>query len=124
MSLMPSGEHAAGNERRRKPRSLVSVPMRVQTRGGRLLMQARTIDLSVAGALVHGSAPLRVGQVVTVEVGRGDARNPLTLQAEVVRITTPDARRRQHGVALRFTDVSKLDEAIIESIIASARGGG
>lgn len=122
MSLMPSGEHVPHTERRRKPRSLVSVPLRVSTTGGRLLMQARTIDLSVAGALVHGSAPLRVGQTVSVEVGRGKARNPLTLRAEIVRISTPDVRRKRHGVALRFVEVSELDEAIIESIITSARG--
>ena len=86
-------------------------------------MQARTIDLSVAGALVHGSGPIRVGQTVAVEVGRGDARNPLTLRAEIVRIATPDAHLKRHGVALRFIEVSELDETIIQAIIASARGG-
>ncbi|MEX1365620.1 MAG: hypothetical protein AB1Z98_21005, partial [Nannocystaceae bacterium] len=74
------------------------------------------------GALVHGSAPLRVGQTVAVEVGRGTARNPLTLRAEIVRISTPGARRKWHGVALRFLEVGELDEAIIRSIIQSARG--
>ena len=122
MSLMPSGEHVFSDERRQNPRSLVSVPLRIYAAGRRLLMQARTIDLSVAGALVHGSAPLRVGQTVAVEVERGVARNPLTLQAEVVRIATPNARLKRHGIALRFLGVSPLDEAIIESIIASARG--
>lgn len=88
----------------------------------RVMLRARTVDLSAAGALVHGSGPLHVGQTVAVEVARGQARNPLTLQAEVVRIATPDERRRQHGIALRFVDISSIDEAIIDAIIASARG--
>lgn len=119
---MTSGDHVKRNERRLKPRSLVSIPLTMYSDDRRVLLRARTIDLSPAGALVHGSGPLRVGQAVEVEVARGQARNPLTLQAEVVRIATPDQRRRQHGVALRFVEVSRIDEAIIEGIIASARG--
>jgi len=88
----------------------------------RLVLRARTIDLSASGVLLHGSGPVRVGQTVAVEVERGAARNPLALRAEVVRIATPSGRRRQHGVALRFLDVNALDEAIIDSIIATARG--
>lgn len=122
MSLMMSGEHTITDERRHKPRSLVSVSLRMYATNRRLLMRARTVDLSTSGALVHGSGPLRVGQTVDIEVARGLARNPLTLQAEVVRIATPSEQRKQHGVALRFIDVSAIDEAIIESIIASARG--
>ncbi len=90
-------------------------------RDRRVLLRARTLDLSTAGALVHGSGPFRVGQTVEVEVTRGQSRNPLTLQAEVVRITIPQEHRKQHGVAVRFTEVSDLDETILESIIAAAR---
>lgn len=39
----------------------------------------------------------------------------------MVRISTPDERRKQHGIALRFVDVSEIDETILESIIAAAR---
>lgn len=100
---------------------MVSVPLNMYSRDRRLLIRARTVDLSSTGALVHGAGPIRVGQAVEVEVARGDARNPLTLKAEVVRISTPDEHRKQHGVALRFTEVSALDEAIIDAIIAAAR---
>lgn len=120
MTFMGDGEHGGG-ERRSKPRTLVSVPLAMYGRDRRLLIRARTIDLSCAGALVHGAGPIRVGQAVEVEVPRGDSRNPLTLKAEVVRISTPDQHRKQHGVALRFIDVSEIDEAILESIIAAAR---
>ncbi len=118
---MALGESTNVPERRSKPRSLVSVPLSVYATGHRLLLRARTVDLSSAGALVHGAGPIRVGQSVDVEVPRGKARNPLTLRAEVVRISTPSEHRRQHSVAVRFTNVSELDEAIIESIIAAAQ---
>lgn len=118
---MVARESVQTPERRSKPRSLVSVPMSLFGRGHRLLLRARTVDLSASGAMVHGAGPLRVGQSVSIEVQRGQARNPLTLQAEVVRIATPSERRRQHGVAVRFVEVSELDETIIESIIAAAK---
>lgn len=118
---MIDGEHRSEQERRTRPRTLVSVPVTLYGRDRRPLMRARTIDLSCAGALVHGAGPIRVGQVVEVEVPRGDSRNPLTLKAEVVRISTPDEHRRQHGVALRFVEVSEIDEAILESIIAATQ---
>jgi c-di-GMP-binding flagellar brake protein YcgR len=121
MTVMVDGEQGSGKERRSKPRTLVSVPLTMYGRDRRLLIRARTVDLSCAGALVHGAGPIRVGQAVEVEVPRGDSRNPLTLKAEVVRISTPDQRRRQHGVALRFVEVSAIDEAILASIIAAAR---
>lgn len=121
MTRKVDGEHGSGGERRSKPRTLVSVPLTMYGRNRQLLIRARTVDLSCAGALVHGAGPIRVGQSVEVEVGRGDSRNPLTLKAEVVRISTPDHHRKQHGVALRFVDVSAIDEAILEAIIAAAR---
>ena len=118
---MMDGTYGGGRERRSRPRTLVSVPLTVYARDRRVLIRARTVDLSCAGALLHGAGPIRVGQTVVVEVARGDARNPLTLEAEVVRISTPDEHRKQHGVALRFVDISELDETILQGIIAAAR---
>lgn len=121
MDLMMDGEHESGDERRSKPRTLVSVPLSMYGRDRRLLIRARTVDLSCAGALVHGAGPIRVGQEVEVEVPRGNSRNPLTLKAQVVRISTPDEHRKQHGVALQFIEVSEIDETILKAIIAAAR---
>lgn len=121
MTLMVD-EPTRGAERRSQPRALVSVPLTMYGRDRRLLIRARTVDLSCAGALVHGAGQIRVGQSVDIEVPRGDSRNPLTLKAQVVRISTPTEHRRQHNVALRFIDLSPLDEAILKSIIAAARG--
>lgn len=108
-------------DRRHVPRTIVSVPLRMYAEDDRLLLNGRTVDLSTGGALLHGLCPLQVGQPVRVEVSRGPARNPLKLRAEVVRIAEPDARRRQHGIAVRFTDVSELDATILSSIIARVR---
>ncbi len=121
MTLMANTGHADGPERRSKPRSSVAVPLTFYAGNRRVLLRARTVDMSVSGALVHGSGPVRVGQSVNVEVARGQARNPLTLRGEVVRIATPAEHRRQHGIAIRFVELSALDEALIESIIAAAK---
>lgn len=107
-------------ERRSLPRTHVSVPLSVYAEE-RLVLRARTVDLSAAGALLHGTATIEVGQAVRVEITRGASRNPLSLAAEVVRIATPSKRRRQHGVAVRFVEMSELDAAILRSIIEAAR---
>jgi c-di-GMP-binding flagellar brake protein YcgR len=100
---------------------MVAVPVTMYDRHRRLVLQARTMDLSTTGALLHGSVPLPIGETVHVEMARGEARNPLRLDAEVVRISEPKARRRHHGVAVRFTNISDLDATLIDSIIAQAR---
>jgi hypothetical protein len=100
---------------------MVSVPLRMYADDDRLLLNGRTVDLSTRGALLHGAGQLRVGQPVRIEVSRGASRNPLRLRAEVVRIAEPDAHRRQHGVAVRFTNVSDLDVAVLDTIIRHAR---
>jgi hypothetical protein len=99
------------------------VPFRLYSAAGRrLLLRARTLDLSTAGALLHGTCGARVGEPVSVEVPRGPARNPLRLQAEVVRFADPDVHRRNYGVAVRFVNVSPVDEAVLKTIIADAQG--
>lgn len=81
-------------------------------------LSARTLDVSTTGALLHCGAPLRVGDSVRVEVSRGALRNPLALNAEIVRLAAPTATRRHHGVAVRFTNLSPIDAKVLESIIA------
>lgn len=116
--FMEDGVHAR-EDRRQTLRTLISVPLSV-FEGDRVLLRARTVDLSPAGALLHGSPGVTVGQSVRVEVPRGTSRNPLSLRAEVVRIATPSRRRRRHDVALRFVEMSELDATILRTIIAQA----
>ncbi len=109
-------------ERRDRPRVTVAVPFRLYGRGQKLLLNARTLDLSTAGALLHGSCPAEVGEPVRVEVSRGPARNPLQLDATVVRFCEPDRSRRNHGIAVRFENLSSIDEAVLGNIINDAQG--
>jgi hypothetical protein len=118
---MTETSHIGERERRLAPRTMVSVPLRMYADDDRLLLNARTVDLSTRGALLHGGGSLQPGQQVRVQVSRGPSRNPLELRAEIVRITEPNARRRQHGIAVRFTDINEIDMTILSSIIADAR---
>lgn len=104
-------------------------PRRAVSRAARLLanetfsVPCRTLDLSESGALLHGAAPLAVGQTVHLEVSRGGARNPLVLEAEVVRIETPDNGTRRHVIAIRFSDRDPADRAALLALLATAFPG-
>ncbi len=113
-------------DRRHRPRVTVAVPFRLYDGHGRLLLHARTLDLSTGGALLHGVCKAEVGSPVRVEIGRGPARNPLALGAIVVRLhapipAAPHATQGNHGVAVRFHDLSPLDETLLARIIKDAR---
>jgi hypothetical protein len=63
---------------------------------------------------------LVVGESVSVQFDRGEERNPLTFSAEVIRVNTA-ANSQPPGFAVRFTNTSALDEALIAELIARAR---
>jgi hypothetical protein len=105
-----------GPERRSHRRATVALPSEVFI-DDRLCLRARTLDLSPSGALLHGAAALDVGQQVRLELDRGGVRNPLSLQAEVVRIEVPAPGLRRHGIALRFLHCGAADVAALRSLI-------
>jgi hypothetical protein len=107
------------DERRQHPRRHVSVQARVFAEQ-RLLLSARTLDVSMSGALLHGTARVDLGQTVVVEVSRGGNRNPLVLDAEVVRIETPMPGLRRHVVAVRWLAQHPGDAAAIASLVNNA----
>ena len=84
------------------------------------MLMSRTIDLSTNGAFVRTNRPLPIGAPVTVSFNRGNDRNPLMLDAEVVRSGTADGGR-QRGIAVRFTDLSDLDEMLLSELISRSR---
>jgi len=84
------------------------------------MLMSRTIDLSSHGAFVRTNRPLPMGAPVTVSFNRGSDRNPLMLEAEVVRSGTADGGR-QRGIAVRFTDLSDLDETLLNELIDRTR---
>ncbi len=112
-------------DRRGRPRVTVAVPFRLFG-GSQLLLSARTLDLSTGGALLHGVAKTEIGAEVRVELSRGQARNPLTLRATVVRLhapapASPRATPGNHGIAVRFDELSAIDETVLAGMIRDAR---
>lgn len=104
------------DERRGHRRCAVSFAARVFGEG-RLVLSGRTLDVSLGGALLHGHARLDVGQAVRVEVPRGGSRNPLVMNAQVVRIESPTAQIRRHGLALRWIDDDVAAVAALVSLL-------
>ena len=82
-------------------------------------LRSRTVELSTISAYVQCARPLEVGSVVTVKIDRGRDRNPLALEAEVVRVGTT-AEGRPDGLAVRFLDIGPIEESALEELIASA----
>jgi hypothetical protein len=113
------GMSSSMEDRRVHPRRAVCVPARLLASES-FSLPCRTLDLSESGALLHGAAPLSVGQTVQLEVSRGGARNPLVLEAEVVRIETPESGLRRHVIALRFADRDPADRAALVALLGPA----
>ena len=112
--------HDNGSERRARPRVSVAIEVKLHAPEHHYMLMSRTIDLSTGGAFVRTNRPLPIGAPVTVSFNRGNDRNPLMLDGEVVRSGTADGGR-QRGIAIRFTDLSDLDEMLISELIKRSR---
>ena len=104
------------SERRSRPRTAVAVELKLHAPEHHFILLSRTVDLSTHGAFVRTSRPLPAGAAVRVAFQRGKQRNPLTLEAEVVRSGATDGGRST-GIALQFTDLTELDEALLNELI-------
>jgi Tfp pilus assembly protein PilZ len=107
-------------ERRTRPRIAVAVELKLHAPEHHYMLMSRTVDLSTRGAFVRTNRPLPIGATVTVAFSRGNSRNPLQIDAEVVRSGTTDGGR-QTGIALRFTDLSEMDETMLAELIERSR---
>src|SRR5262245_24941519 len=94
-------------ERRHRPRSHVRIAAELHTPSG--VVNGTTVDMSTEGAFISTPRQPQVGTGVRLSLGRGPARNPLVLQAEVVRIGN-QREGRFAGVGLRFLEMTALDE--------------
>jgi len=110
----------SGAERRQRPRISVAVELKLHAPEQRVMMLSRTVDLSSHGAFVRTNRELPIGAAVNIAFQRGPDRNPLKLEAEVVRSGLADEGRLT-GIAIRFKDLTDLDEALIREIINRAK---
>ena len=117
--MIHSSPRDMDNERRSNERTSVCVELRLHAPSEHFVLLSRTVDLSSAGAFVRSNRPLPVGTEVTLQFDRGLDRNPLTIDAHVVRIGTL-AEGRSRGIAVRFRNTSDLDQALIDDIIRRA----
>lgn len=111
------GDLTEVRERRAFPRVRVHLNSRVRTTEG--AVRGRTLDLSPGGAFFTTPRPLAIGTAVELTIDRGDARNPLVLPAEVVRVGDTDEGRFA-GLGLRFCGLDPLDVALLESLVQPA----
>jgi uncharacterized protein (TIGR02266 family) len=113
-------EQTSPEDRRARPRIAVAIEIKLQAPEHHYTLMSRTIDLSSHGAFVRTNRPLPIGAPVTVSFHRGSDRNPLMLEAEVVRSGTADGGR-QRGIGVRFKDLSELDESLLNELIDKTR---
>lgn len=112
-------ESSHDSERRRCRRSPVAVELKLHAPDLHFVLLSRTVDMSSNGAFVRSSRPLPVGAAVTVQLERGEAKHPLTLEAKVIRIGTSQ-EGRSGGIGLSFANLTHLDEALLDEIIQHA----
>lgn len=110
-----TGETYLGPERRTRPRARVHIDSELRVPTGAALV-VQTLDLSSHGAFVRSARSLPIGSEVRVALHRGAQRNPLVLDAEVVRVGTP-REGRWPGLGLRFTGLTEIDEASLRALI-------
>ena len=103
----------AGNERRRHPRTPLTVDCRIEGLSERT--SARMSDLSLAGCFVDTITPLPVGARITIYATHGDGEVALT--GRVTRLQ----RTRGFGFALEFVDLSDEARDIIQSLVQRSR---
>lgn len=119
-----TGQSYGGPERRTHPRAEVHIDSELRPVGGAATpMVVQTLDLSRHGAFVRSARPLPIGSEVQVALHRGAQRNPLVLDAEIVRIGT-QREGRAPGLGLRFTGLTPIDEASLHALIGPTRRPG
>lgn len=99
------------------PRIQLRIQSQLSTPAGKV--PGHLLDLSATGAYVSTPRALPVGSGVHLSIPRGAARNPLELDAEVVRIGDP-REGRISGLGLRFVGLSPLEVDLLQAMLTSA----
>jgi uncharacterized protein (TIGR02266 family) len=111
------GDLTISPERRAFPRVRVRIESLVTTPDGPV--RGQTLDLSAGGAFVTTPRAVAIGTPVRLSMHRGDARNPLVLDAEVVRVGGT-REGRFAGLGLRFVGLSALEATLLQAMLSSA----
>lgn len=111
------GDLDQAQERRTHPRIRVRIESQLSAPGGKV--RGHLLDLSAGGAYLSTPRLLPIGTGVHLSIPRGAARNPLELDAEVVRIGDP-REGRISGLGLRFLGLSPLEAELLRSMLVSA----
>ena len=110
-------ETTSSPERRSYPRFRVLLESHLTTPAGPV--RGHTLDLSAGGAFVGTPRTLPVGTGVRLSIARGEDRNPLQFDAEVVRIGDP-SEGRLAGLGLRFIGVTPLEASLLDAMLSTS----
>lgn len=111
------GKHTSNSERRSHPRVHVLLEYQLTTPAGPI--RGHTLDLSAGGAFVSTPRALPVGTGVRLSIARGEDRNPLQFDAEVVRVGDP-REGRLAGLGLRFIGLTPLEASLLDAMLTTA----
>ncbi len=117
--MVTSESNANARDRRRSRRVKVNVELKLLAPAQHVMLLSHTLDISREGAFVRSNKPLPVGSRVRLAFHRGSQREPLRVEAEVVRIGTFE-QSSSPGIALRFCQLSSDDERRLMSLIDQA----
>jgi hypothetical protein len=101
-------------ERRRSPRVVVDVPVRLTV--GRESVPGRLRDICRDAALVEVHRDCALGTTVSLMFGLDDDAGPLQVSGEVIRLAPGDGDAR--AVAVLFRDLPPAAEGRIEMFLA------
>ena len=105
-------------ERRKNPRFVVHVPVRLMA--GSLTTQGQLKDICRDAALVEVEAPQVLDSAVTLLLELPGTGGPLRVVGRVIRLAS--AEEGKHGAAILFTDVPPATEARIDFFVALQSG--
>ena len=105
-------------ERRKNPRFVVDVPVRLTV--GTLTTQGRLRDICRDAALVEVEAPQALDSTVTLLLELPGTGGLLRVVGRVIRLASAEEGR--HGAAILFTEVPPAAEARIDFFVALQSG--
>ncbi|MEE9383141.1 MAG: PilZ domain-containing protein [Nannocystaceae bacterium] len=120
MDVFVTHDSSDPQERRVRQRISVAVDLELVAADFEVNAPSRTVNLSSHGAFVRTNKPLPIGTQVTVAFSRGKQRNPLMLDAVVVR-AIPAQNGTPRGMGLQFTGLTALDENLVSALIDRAQ---